>query len=93
MIPLCVVLKGFMTTWYAVYHGKVPGVYATWAQCCEQVAGVHNKMYKAFKCREEAEASLNAYYEATQAPPFCYLLSPGQPKRALLAKMLLFAPL
>ena len=43
--------------WYVVYHGKVPGVYATWARCNAQVTGFKNNSYKSLPNKEEVEAS------------------------------------
>lgn len=40
--------------YYAVKHGKVPGVYETWDDCRNQVEGVSNAVYKSFSTREEA---------------------------------------
>ena len=42
---------------YAVYKGKVPGVYNEWPECQAQVDGVSGANYKGFKSRQEAEAS------------------------------------
>lgn len=40
--------------YYAVKHGKVPGVYETWEECKNQVDGVGGAVYKGFPTREEA---------------------------------------
>ena len=46
-----------MTKWYAVYRGRVPGVYAEWSDCQAQVNGFKGNSQKGFKTRREAEAS------------------------------------
>lgn len=40
---------------YVVWAGKVPGVYASWPECKEQVDGFTGAKYKAFESRAEAE--------------------------------------
>lgn len=40
--------------YYAVKHGKTPGVYDTWEACKSQVDGVSNAVYKSFPTKEEA---------------------------------------
>jgi ribonuclease HI len=42
---------------YAVYKGKVLGLYDEWHECEAQVAGFKGACHKGFKSREEAEAS------------------------------------
>lgn len=39
---------------YAVQHGKVPGVYRTWEECKAQVHGYSGAVYKSFPTAEEA---------------------------------------
>ncbi|CAN8103363.1 unnamed protein product [Discula destructiva] len=39
---------------YAVRAGRMPGVYATWAECQANITGFQGAMYKAFPTREEA---------------------------------------
>jgi ribonuclease HI len=41
--------------WYAVYRGRVPGVYSSWRQCQDQVDRYTSNSYKRFNTREEAE--------------------------------------
>jgi ribonuclease HI len=41
--------------WYAVYRGRVPGVYNLWRRCEDQVDGYTSNSYKRFNTREKAE--------------------------------------
>ena len=41
--------------YYVVWEGKQPGVYASWAECQQQVNHFTGAKYKAFGSREEAE--------------------------------------
>jgi viroplasmin and RNaseH domain-containing protein len=45
------------TTWYVVYRGRKPGVYAKWATCHQQVSGYPNCCYKGFNNEEDANAA------------------------------------
>ncbi|KAF5025333.1 hypothetical protein F66182_2591 [Fusarium sp. NRRL 66182] len=40
---------------YAVAVGRPPGIYPTWPQCQEAIAGVPGQRYKKFNTREQAE--------------------------------------
>ena len=40
--------------WYGVHKGRVPGVYATWAECKEQTDRYSNAVFKAFRWHEDA---------------------------------------
>lgn len=42
--------------YYAVRQGRVPGVYATWADCEKQVKGFGGAIYKSFPTEAEARA-------------------------------------
>ncbi|XP_016990501.1 ribonuclease H1 isoform X2 [Drosophila rhopaloa] len=44
---------------YAVASGRTTGVYASWAECEEQVKGFKNAKYKKFNTRQEAEQFVN----------------------------------
>ena len=48
-----------MARWrcYVVYKGKVPGVYNEWPECQVRVNGISGASHKAFKSRQEGEAS------------------------------------
>ena len=46
--------------YYAVKHGKIPGVYETWEECRSQVEGVSNAVFKSFPTREEALCFVDA---------------------------------
>jgi viroplasmin and RNaseH domain-containing protein len=48
-------------TWYVVYKGYKPGVYAHWADCNAQVAGFKRNSYQGFPTKEEAVASFLEY--------------------------------
>ena len=58
---VCSTIIHFLTeeahAWYAVYRGREPGVYATWATCHAQASGFKNCCYKSFPTKEEAIAS------------------------------------
>ena len=45
-----------MSKWYAVYQGRVPGVYDECEDCLKQVNMLKGNNYKGYKSREEAEA-------------------------------------
>lgn len=47
-----------MTKFYAVKKGKKTGIFSTWDECKEQVAGFKGAVYKSFKTLSEAEAFL-----------------------------------
>ena len=44
--------------YYAVRHGRKPGIYLTWAECKEQVQGFTGARYKSFPDRAQAEEFL-----------------------------------
>lgn len=44
---------------YAVQHGKVPGVYLDWPSAQQQISGFRNPRHKKFSTRAEAEAFVN----------------------------------
>ncbi len=50
--------------YYAVWQGKVPGIYTDWDSCKAQVAGVQGAQYKSFDTRAEAEAALRLPYSS-----------------------------
>jgi len=43
------------TVYYAVKDGKTPGIYTSWKECKEQIAGFPNAKFRKFSTREEAE--------------------------------------
>lgn len=45
--------------YYAVKHGKVPGIYTTWDECKKQVNGFPNARYKSFTTKEDAISFMN----------------------------------
>ncbi|XBH68766.1 hypothetical protein VPH35_096835 [Triticum aestivum] len=49
--------------WYAVFIGKVPGVYSSWEEAGAQVASYSNSTHRGFKTRQAAE---KAYSEWVQ---------------------------
>lgn len=51
---------------YAVKEGRVPGIYATWAECKAQTDGYSGAVYKSFASRAEAERFVLG--EAESAP-------------------------
>lgn len=50
-------------TYYVVWSGRTPGVYATWADCEQQVKGFEGAKYKGFASQAEAE---QAFYESPE---------------------------
>lgn len=44
---------------YAVQHGKIPGVYTDWPSAQAQISGFRNPRHKKFSTRAEAEAFVN----------------------------------
>jgi ribonuclease HI len=57
-------------TWYAVYKGRKPGVYAKWATCHQQVSEYPNCCYKCFSNEEDANAS---FLESLVKPRFMFI--------------------
>ncbi|CAG9536232.1 unnamed protein product [Cercopithifilaria johnstoni] len=47
-------------SFYAVGHGKIPGVYEKWADVQEQIKDFPQPVYKKFATKEEAEEYVNA---------------------------------
>jgi len=45
--------------YYAVRHGRQPGIYETWAECKAQVQGFTGARYKSFPNKEEAQEFIN----------------------------------
>lgn len=50
-------------TYYVVWSGRTPGVYATWADCEQQVKGFEGAKYKGFASQAEAE---QAFHESPE---------------------------
>jgi hypothetical protein len=46
--------------WYAVHHGRAPGVYRTWAEAEPLVKGFARARHKAFATEAEARAFVTA---------------------------------
>jgi ribonuclease HI len=44
--------------YYTVLKGRKTGIFTSWEECEEQVKGFSGALYKSFKTREEAEATL-----------------------------------
>ena len=44
--------------WYAVFEGRVPGLYDTWKQCREMVDGYAGARYKSFADKKQALSEL-----------------------------------
>lgn len=49
---------------YVVWKGKRPGIYDTWDECQEQIAGVKGAQYMGFLSRKEAEEAFESSYGA-----------------------------
>jgi len=45
---------------YVVKNGRIPGIYATWAECLRQVDKFSGAVYKSYKTREEAEEAFGS---------------------------------
>ncbi|KAE8807602.1 Translational activator GCN1 [Hordeum vulgare] len=54
---------GLNAKWYAVFVGKVPGVYSSWEDCSEQVAFVSNNNHTRFKTRRATEEAYANYVQ------------------------------
>ena len=72
-IPLSVHKSTKKTWFYAVRTGLVPGIYPTSAAATAQTTGVRNCEYKRFRCRDQAQAYIDA-----PAAPVRTDWSPGQ---------------
>jgi viroplasmin and RNaseH domain-containing protein len=64
-------------TWYVVYRGRKPGVYANWVTCHEQVTGFPNCCYKSFVCKEEATTAFLEFSGHADAPMFDEKIMPA----------------
>lgn len=51
--------------WYAVAKGRQTGVFATWKEAKQHVDGLYSASFKKFPTREEAEAFVNKFAQAT----------------------------
>ncbi len=47
---------------YVVWEGKAPGIYHSWEECQEQIAGVASAKYKSFESLAVAQAALKGNY-------------------------------
>lgn len=52
--------------WYAVAKGRQTGVFETWNEAKPNVENIYSAKYKKFSTREEAEAFVKQYMEATK---------------------------
>ena len=59
---------------YAMYKGKVSGLYDEWHECEAQVAGFKGASHKGFKSRPEAEASYLRFTLARERNHNCHLM-------------------
>ncbi len=50
--------------YYVVWKGKRPGVYDTWQECQDQIAGVKGAQYMGFLSKKEAEEAFDSNYQA-----------------------------
>lgn len=48
-------------TFYVVFRGRNPGVYATWENCAENVMGYGGSLFRSFSSREEAVEALESF--------------------------------
>lgn len=48
-----------MSKYYAVFNGRTPGIYNSWADCEAQTKGFPNSKFKSFKTFEEASEAYN----------------------------------
>lgn len=49
---------------YVVWKGKRPGIYHSWEECQEQIAGVKGAQYMGFTSKKEAEEAFDSNYGA-----------------------------
>ncbi|KAE8804480.1 Translational activator GCN1 [Hordeum vulgare] len=47
--------------WYAMFEGRVPGIYRSWEGCSNQVSGYNNQSHKGFKTWYGAEDSYSKH--------------------------------
>jgi ribonuclease HI len=55
--------------YYAVKTGRNPGIYATWAECKDQIDGFPRAQYKKFSTKEAADAFIAATYMISHVRP------------------------
>jgi len=83
-------------TWYVVYKGYKPGVYAHWADCNAHVAGFKRNSYQGFPTKEEAVASFLEYMgcdeDAMETKVFPNQQGIIEPKQ-IIARMNIFLPI
>lgn len=58
-----------MSKFYVVWQGHQPGIYASWAECEQQVKGFPNAQYKGFETRAEAESAAQGQYADYMGKP------------------------
>jgi ribonuclease HI len=51
------------TKYYVVWIGRQPGIYASWAECAEQVSGFSGAKYKSFEHKAHAEEAFRLGWE------------------------------
>ena len=49
--------------YYVVWRGKNPGIYESWEECKEQIAGYKNAQYKSFSSLAEAKKAYDSNYD------------------------------
>lgn len=65
--------------YYVVWEGRKTGVFATWAECSEQINGFKKAKYKSFKTLESAkEAFSKSYFDFAGKNIFVSELTPDQ---------------
>ena len=50
------------TKFYVVWIGRQPGIYATWADCQQQISGYQGAKFKSFPTRAQAEQAFSEPY-------------------------------
>jgi len=53
--------------YYVVFKGRNPGVYETWAECCEQVSGYKDAMHQSFSTYDQAWDAFKKHFTVAVA--------------------------
>lgn len=77
-----------MKKYYIVKRGRTPGVYYSWPDCQQQVAGFAGAVFKGFETREEAEAWYGKPVAPASGKPLAGKKSAGPRQRTSAAGIL-----
>ncbi|KAJ7701960.1 hypothetical protein B0H17DRAFT_1242322 [Mycena rosella] len=77
---------------YAVFHGRVLGVYINWAEAKINVNGVPGSLFQGYRCRESAQAAYD-YAHARSWTRVCGSLSPSAGPPHMIPALIPAAPI